>query len=167
LGALGIYWDNEREEKMKLSEALIRRADAQKRVEHLKQRLSSSARTQEDEAPPEDPTELVEDLERTLGELTDLVKRINKTNAITPYDEGMTLTDALAERDRLSLHRAVLANLVNAAVTPQHRYTRSDIKYFRTINVSDIQKRMDGLAKQYRELDTRIQEINWSTELEE
>ena len=152
---------------MKLSEALIRRADAQKRVEHLRQRLSSSARTQEDEAPPENPTELIEELERTLDELTDLIKRINRTNAVTSYDEGMTLTDALAERDRLNLHRAVLGNLVNAAVTPQHRYVRSDIKYFRTINVSDVQKQMDDLAKQYRELDTRIQEINWSTDLED
>ena len=39
------------------------------------------------------------------------------------------------------------------------------MKYVRTIDVADIQKRADELAKDYRELDARIQEFNWQTEL--
>jgi len=39
------------------------------------------------------------------------------------------------------------------------------VKYVRTIDVVDIQKRADELAKDYRELDARIQEFNWQTEL--
>ena len=39
------------------------------------------------------------------------------------------------------------------------------MKYVRTIDVVDIQKRADELAKDYRELDARIQEFNWQTEL--
>jgi hypothetical protein len=34
-----------------------------------------------------------------------------------------------------------------------------------TINVAETQKRADELAKEYRELDARIQELNWQTEL--
>jgi len=39
------------------------------------------------------------------------------------------------------------------------------VKYVRTIDVVEIQKRADELAKDYRELDARIQEFNWQTEL--
>ena len=34
-----------------------------------------------------------------------------------------------------------------------------------TIPVADMRKRVDDLSKQYRELDTRIQQLNWNTEL--
>ncbi|HSE23029.1 MAG TPA: hypothetical protein VLB68_15285 [Pyrinomonadaceae bacterium] len=39
------------------------------------------------------------------------------------------------------------------------------MKYISTINVAGTQKRADELAKNYRELDARIQEVNWKTEL--
>jgi hypothetical protein len=44
---------------MKLAEALILRADSQKRVEQLRQRLTRAARVQEGENPPENPQELM------------------------------------------------------------------------------------------------------------
>ena len=40
---------------MKLSEALVLRADIQKRIEQLRERLKTSALVQEGERPPEDP----------------------------------------------------------------------------------------------------------------
>ena len=49
----------------------------------------------------------------------------------------------------------------------QGRITRSEVKYVSTINVAEIQKRADELAKKYRDLDARIQELNWQTELVE
>jgi hypothetical protein len=39
------------------------------------------------------------------------------------------------------------------------------VKYISTINVGEIQKRADELARDYRDLDARIQELNWQTEL--
>lgn len=151
---------------MKLAEALVNRADTQKRVEQLRQRLARSAKVQEGEKPPEDPTELLQELERALAELSALIKRINKTNVSVSFDEGGTLTDALAERDMLALKRSVLASLIEAAA-PQARFARAEIKYLSTVNVAELQRQADALARQRRELDARIQETNWRTDLVE
>ncbi|VAW41075.1 hypothetical protein MNBD_CHLOROFLEXI01-2333 [hydrothermal vent metagenome] len=150
---------------MKLAEALINRADVQKRIQQLRERLSRSAKVQEGETPPENPVELMNELDRTISNLTDLVKKINKTNSETEIQTGVTLTQALAERDALALKRDILTNLIQAAAVTQSRYSRSEVKFFSTINVQEIQKQADDLARQYRELDTHIQELNWQTDL--
>ncbi|HEU4869851.1 MAG TPA: DIP1984 family protein [Pyrinomonadaceae bacterium] len=151
---------------MKLAEALILRADCQKRIAQLKARLLTNAKIQEGDAPAETPQELIAELGRVSAELLDLIKRVNKTNSVTTLDGGKaTLSDALAERDVLGVQRAAYVELAQTASITQDRYSRSEVKYVSTINVAEIQKRADELAKNYRELDTRIQELNWKTEL--
>ncbi|MBD1833515.1 DIP1984 family protein [Cyanobacteria bacterium FACHB-472] len=150
---------------MKLAEALILRADCQKRIEQLKQRLIRSAKVQEGEQPPENPQVLIAELEATINELTDLIKRINKTNSLTALQDGITISDALAQRDTLLLKRRIHDSLVNAAATTTNRYSQSEIKYFSTINIAELQTQMDQLSRQCRELDTRIQAANWNIEL--
>ncbi len=63
------------------------------------------------------------------------------------------------------LRRGAFSDLASIAAMLQDRITRSEVKYVATINVAEIQKRADDLAKSYRELDARIQEMNWKTEL--
>ena len=46
------------------------------------------------------------------------------------------------------------------------RGTRSEIKIKSTLPVAPLQKQIDALAKQLRELDAHIQELNWTTELQ-
>jgi len=150
---------------MKLAEALILRADCQKRFAQLKSRLLTNAKVQEGDAPAEKPQDLIVELEGTSTELLDLIKRINKTNSATYVTGGGTISDALAERDALALQRAAYADLAQSAAITQGRFTRSEIKYVSTINIVKIQKRADELSKKYRELDARIQELNWQTEL--
>jgi hypothetical protein len=150
---------------MKLAEALILRADCQKRFAQLKSRLLTNAKVQEGDQAAEDPKELADELERVADQLADLVKRINKTNSATLFAGDGTISDALADRDVLASRRAVYADLAQAAAITQQLFTRSEVKYVRTIDVVEIQKRADELAKKYRELDTRIQEFNWLTEL--
>jgi hypothetical protein len=150
---------------MKLAEALIRRADAQKRIAQLRQRLNNSAMVQEGTEPAEDPARLLAELDRAIAEMTALVKQINKTNAVTPFDATRTITDVLAERDGILLERSVLQGLVQAATVTTQRYSRSEVKYFATINVAQVQDRIDDLARQHREMDTRIQELNWLVDL--
>jgi|SRR5947209_13435714 len=150
---------------MKLAEALILRADCQKRFEQLKQRVVRSAKVQEGDEPPEKPQELLAELERLAAELTDLIKRINRTNSVTQYQADKTLSDALAERDVLVLQREAYSGLAQAASVTQDRYSKSEVKFKSTVNVPEIQKQVDALAKAYRERDARIQEINWQTEL--
>src|SRR5690606_42025701 len=93
---------------MKIAEALIQRADAQKRIEQLRARLIRSAKVQEDEQPPENPQDLLAEIDTVIKELTTLIQQINRTNAATPFDDTRTLTDALAERDTLMLRRGAL-----------------------------------------------------------
>ena len=150
---------------MKLAEALILRADYKKRAAQLRQRIAANAKVQEGEAPAEDPQTLLKEFEQVADGTLDLIKRINKTNTLTEFDAGRSLTDALAERDVLAMRRKIYEDLVNAASASQDRYSRSEIKFQSTVSVKAIQKQADDLAKSYRELDTKIQELNWKTVL--
>jgi len=150
---------------MKLAEALILRADAQKRVEQLKQRLVNSAKVQQGDEAPEKPQELLAELERVFAVLADLIKRINKTNSATAFDDTKTLSDVLAERDVLMAKRNAYGQLANAAAIVQNAFSRSEIKFVSTVEVSEVQKQVDALSQSYRELDSRIQQLNWQTDL--
>lgn len=150
---------------MKLAEALIVRADCQKRIAQLKARLLNNAKIQEGDEPAESPQELIAELGRVATELLELIKRINRTNSATAFAGRGTISDALADRDLLALERTAYTELAQAAAITQGRFTRSEVKYVSTINVAEMQKRADELAKNYRDLDARIQELNWQTEL--
>lgn len=153
---------------MKLAEALILRADAQKRIQQLRERLARSARIQEGDTAPEQPDDLLKEATRVIADWQALVKQINRTNAQTAFDETRTLTDALADRDALSTEHSILTNLLAQAAgqnVPQYAYMQSNIKYFRTVDVGAVQKRADDLAQRFRELDSRIQAMNWSVDL--
>ena len=45
------------------------------------------------------------------------------------------------------------------------RYSRSEVKFKSTVSVSEMQSQVDALSREYRELDSRVQEANWSIEL--
>lgn len=149
---------------MKIAEALALRADLQKHLEQLKQRLIKNARIQEGDTPEEDPAELQAELEKSSRELTVLIQRINRTNAASPFGDG-TLADSLAERDVLRIRYNAYRELANAASTSRSRTTRSEVKFISTVSVAATQRKADELAKEYRELDTRIQEADWLTTL--
>jgi len=150
---------------MKLAEALILRADAQKRVEQLRQRLNNNAQVQEGERPAEDPQTLLAEFDRVADQLTQLVRQINATNVATPLAAGLTLADALAERDALKLKHSIYSGLAQAAAGQQMRYSRSEIRLQSTVNVAEVQQQADQLARRHRELDTQIQAANWLTDL--
>jgi hypothetical protein len=150
---------------MKLAEALILRADAQKRIAQLRERIQANAKVQEGEAPTENPEALFDQLNVTIGQFADLIKRINRTNALIRFDQKRTLTDALADRDALALQRTSLDAVIKGARVQDFRYGRSEIKSIITVNVADLQARLDNLSRQYRELDTAIQELNWTVEV--
>ncbi len=152
---------------MKLAEALIIRADYQRRLEELKQRLLRNAKVQEGERPAEDPSLLLAEVERISGELTQLIQRINATNSATLLDDGTSIADAIAVRDILRLKQSVYRELAQAATIARDRFTRSEVKFESTVVVADIQKRADDLAKEHRELDARIQAANWQVDLHE
>ncbi|NOU75622.1 hypothetical protein GC098_30335 [Paenibacillus sp. LMG 31458] len=150
---------------MKLAEALVLRADAQRKVAQLKKRLERVVKVQEGEEPVEQPNFLFEELNRTIEELTSWVKKINKTNSLTSFDTNMSIADALAERDKLMQKRNILNDILEAATIKQDRFSRSEVKFYRSIEVNEVQKQLDDLSKSYRELDFKIQEKNWTVEV--
>ena len=152
---------------MKLAEALILRADCKRRLEQLKARVLRNAKVQEGDRPAEEPRELLAEVERVARELADLVKRVNRTNSATAFGDGLSLSDALAERDALALRQRLYSELAQAASISQDRYSRSEVKYVSTVSVADAQQRADDAARAYRSLDARIQELNWKAELSE
>ncbi len=150
---------------MKLSEALALRADTQKRVMQLRERLRTSALVQEGETPPEDPRELLAELDRLLGQLTNLVGRINRTNLAARLPNGTSLTEALAARDTLALRASILETLADAATNRVNRYSRTEIRMVPTVDIGAVRRQADAAARERRELDTAIQGVNWSTDL--
>lgn len=150
---------------MKVGEALTLRSQLQTRFQQLRERVKASAMVQEGEQPPEDPTLLLEELESVATELETLIARINKTNLATSLPDGRSLTDALARRDHLGLLQSALHQVAETASAAQSRYGRAELRIVRTVDVGALRARADDLAKERRELDASIQEVNWQTEL--
>ncbi|MGA2218084.1 MAG: DIP1984 family protein [Terracidiphilus sp.] len=150
---------------MKLAEALAERSDCQNRIEDLKKRMVRSARVQEGEKPAEDATELMSEAERLFARLLELISAINRTNAKTAFDNERSISDAIARRDITAKKRDFLSGIADAASTRQDRYSKSEVKFVATLSVAQLQKQVDQLSKDFRELDTRLQELNWLTEL--
>lgn len=150
---------------MKLAEALIERADLQCRVEQLKQRLNQNAQYQEGEEPAESPEALLAEYRQAATKLEQLIVKINLANNRIQLESGQLMVEALAKRDRLKAEHNTLINLANAATQTFDRYSRSEIKTLAAIDVKNIRKQIDEIAKQHRQLDTQIQQANWLSEI--
>ncbi len=150
---------------MKLAEALAERSDCQKRLDEIKDRLNGSARIQEGEQPAEDPAELLSEADRIYARLLELIRSINRTNSQTAFDSEHAISDVLAEREVMNKRREFLSGVAGSATSRWDRYSKSEVRYVITLPVGKLRSEADQLAKRYRELDLRIQELNWKTEL--
>ena len=151
---------------MKLAQALILRADTQKCIEQLKVRLLSNAKTQENEKPSEDPKLLLNELDKLTSELFKLICSINLTNSSAKID-GMSLTEMIAKKDALVLKANVLREFATSASQKVDLYSNSEIKILSTVDVAALQKQVDALSKEIRELEMKLQEANWAVDLVE
>lgn len=78
--------------------------------------------------------------------------------------EGETLTRMIARKDTLTLRISVMRDVLKHVIE-NDRYGRNEIKYIRTIDVSAFRKEMDTYAKRLRELDLKLQSLNWTVGL--
>lgn len=131
---------------MKLAEALILRADLQKRIDQLRVRLNNNAKVQENDEPSENPEELLNELDNNINQLKILIKQINKTNCVT-VSNGQTLADLIAERDTLTLKSNILRGFLNIAGQKVNLYSTTEIKIMSTVDVPALQKELDLLSK--------------------
>ncbi len=151
---------------MKLAEALILRADLQKRIEQLRTRLNNNAKVQENDIPAENPENLLTELDDCVIQLTSLIKRINRTNC-NSFSGNISLSDMIAERDILTLKAGILRNFIEIAGRKVELYSNKEIRILSTVDVPSLQKELDDLSKKIRETDTELQRSNWNTDLSE
>ena len=149
---------------MKLAEALNLRADLQKRIANLRERLVKNAKVQEGDTPSEDPNMLLNELNENIIELENIIKLINKTNSST-YIDNESISDIIAKRDTLGLKLSILRSFISESANKIERYSNKEIKILSTVNVAEKQKEIDNLSKEYRLIDTKLQGLNWTTDI--
>ncbi len=149
---------------MKLAEALQERADLNRKMEELRRRLNNVILVQEGEEPAEDPAELLEELDRAVARLEQLMAAINLTNCRTKVN-GMTLTALIARKDALMIKLSAYRDLVYRAGQKTNRARGTEIRVKAVLKAGDLQKIVDRTAKEVRELDNLLQETNWKTKL--
>ena len=151
---------------MKLAEALSLRKDLETRISKVKDRLENVVRVQEGDQPAEDPQELMSELDRFLEQLEHLIYNINMTNMYVVADDGRSMTKLLAERDILKKRIEVLRNTFNVATNSGSRY-RNEVRYVTTIEIKPLRQELDKYSQEYRQLDMKIQELNFTNDLVE
>ena len=154
---------SEKNNKMKLAEALLLRSDLMKKIEHIQNRIRPVLIVSDDKKPQEDPTKLIAELRTAIQDLEILVIRINKTNNEINFNGEGSLMEALAKRDSLKMLSEKLRNIRYAAQIDNS----GDANLKTTIDIKKLQTEMDQTGRAFREIDSKIQELNWLTELKD
>jgi hypothetical protein len=152
---------------MKLAEALVERKAAQAKIAEINERLQRVVLVQEGEKPAEDPTALLSELAEVATRLEGLIAAINRTNIQAALADGLSITAAIARRDVLRMRLGVVDAVIRTLGNRHNRTRGSEIKIVPTIDVAQVQRSRDLLAKQYRELDVAIQSANWTIDVAE
>lgn len=151
---------------MKLAEALQERADLNRRISELTDRISCCVLVQEGEEPPEDPEELFHELDADIVQLGQLIASINKTNSATVVD-GKSLTEIIAEKDALNCQLDSYRSILSTASADVYRARDTEIKILKTVDVRSLRKKTDAISKQIRLLDNTLQRANWTYDMME
>lgn len=149
---------------MKLAEALQERADLNRNIQDLRNRLERVVLVQEGEEPVEEPKELLKALDGSVARLEYLMAKINHTNDVTVAG-GMTLTEIIAKKDAMNLRLSAYKDLVWEAGGNTGRARGTEIKVIPAVRAKDLQKEADRMAKEIRILDNLLQETNWTKDL--
>lgn len=152
---------------MKVAEALAQRADLDRRLRQIEERIKRSARFSEGEDPAEDAVVLLSEARELLAQRENLIRQINLTNAGTILNGG-SVTGLIALRDRLHAEQNLLNEIATAAGGERDYYgsrRRSELPVRTTLPVSELRAQADRLAREYRELDNQISASNWVTDL--
>ena len=150
---------------MKLAEALIERAEIQKENAKLLSRIKDNAMVQEGDSPAENPEDLIPEYDKNMERLLFLTQRINETNSKTPFDDKMNVAEAIALRDCLGAKNRAYREIYSNATIKPDRYSQKEVRFVRCVDIKDLQTQIDKFSKEYRELDTKIQGINWTIDL--
>ena len=149
---------------MKLAEALQERADLNRKIAQLEDRLEDYVLVQEGEEPLEDPRLLKKELDGAMERLEYLVRQINLTNAQTTIGD-ISLTGLIAKKDALARKIKAYKSIVASAGRIGYRTWGAEIKIMPAISVIEWQKEIDQMSRDLRVTDNAIQESNWQVDL--
>ena len=140
----------------------------QKRIAQIGSRLQASAVVQEGDSPPEDPSRLLAELDELTAELETLITAINLTNAASRLDSP-------AGRSQAHSPVATSSRPARACCGRRSKPARGDPGALLAVGdpahavdrrrPGAAQAEIDDLARERRELDTEIQEYNWTADL--
>ena len=150
---------------MKLAEALLIRSDMQKKLAQLKGRIRSNVKVQDGDTPSEDPNTLMIDASQIITELSVLIERIHRTNAIAKINTGQSMLTLLVERDTLEMRHKLLIEAIEATASETDRYSHREIKWNIMVSVAGLQKQADDIAMKIRKINIVIQANNWQIDL--
>jgi len=150
---------------MRLAEALLERAEIRRKLGQLISRVKDNTKVQEGDSPSEKPEELITEYEENTMRLLELVRQINNTNCKTPFDPNMSIADAIALRDSLGAKIRAYREFYESATFKLDRYSQNEIKVVRCIDAKGLQNKINKLSKEYREVDTKLQGLNWTVDL--
>ena len=142
------------------------RADVQKTLASLRERLHDAVLIQEGEEPLADSQSIIEEINAKTEELRTLIIAINRTNLRAKTAQNRSLTEAIADRDILAQKHAILNEALKAASVQNQRYSKTEIRWVRTVDIHALQKDVDAIALEIRNVNTEIQSANWTVELE-
>jgi len=146
---------------MKLAALILEKSDIENKVSQLVTRINSCARIQEGDTAPEEPAELLEELNTVYKRLELVNNAITRANHSAKFSDNQPyLINALVARDVLAKKIGQLNSIVNSCGT-QQRFARNEIKFVTNIDVVSLRAEIDKLTKEKRDLNAKIQELNW------
>jgi predicted RNA binding protein with dsRBD fold (UPF0201 family) len=148
---------------MKLAEALIKRRDLDTAVANLNLSLQENVKVLEGTKPFEDPLAIADQMQTLIDEQAKLIQKINKTNNRTVTDDGRTLDELITLREQLKRRHKLFDSAYKHAFSNTRSY--NEIKYVIAVDMQMLKTKISASAKEFRELDNKIQAINWTTEL--
>ncbi len=75
------------------------------------------------------------------------------------------MVNLIADRDTLGLKVNILRNFITNASQKIDIYSNKEIKILSSVDVSSLQKQIDRISKEIRQIDTKLQMANWQIDL--
>lgn len=150
---------------MTLAEALSLRKELETQITTVRDLLMGCSMVQEGDVPTEEPETLMKELDGLLKQLKHYVYCINVTNMNITDEDGNTMTKLLAERDILKKRIEILNYTFKNITNNAKRSYRTEIKNVVTIDMKAMRTNIRRLSQQYRQLDMKIQKMNYVCEL--
>jgi hypothetical protein len=146
---------------MKLAEALLLRADLQRKIDQLNDRILPNLIVHNQANPQEDPTKLLAQLRDAIGQLERIAVKVNNTNIQTLLPDGRSLMEGLAKRDAIKMLQSKMYDVRRSSTIRSYGHDNQTA----TLKFPAVQSEIDQLGRSFREIDTIIQRLNWNTDL--